>query len=1220
MSKTRWTDDQLAAIYTGKAAAGGGCNILVNAAAGSGKTAVLVERIIQKLIPNAQDASCIDVDRLLVVTFTNAAAAEMRQRVSDALARELAAAEDAERVRLLKRQLSLVHSADITTIDSFCLKAVRNYFHLLHIDPNFTIATGAELELMKDEAMETLFDALYEEENGDFLELACLYTNGRDDEGLRELVKEIYNFTRSFPDPRGWMEEKRDMFLLPEGAQGSVWMQDSIAEKDRLIDTALQTLEDALAAMARASLGREPAPGEAARLMEQHPAEKGDALFDDWGSYYQAVKTDYQAIAALRGLDWDGACHAVRRLEFGRINARGLKYRELTEGVKEQINTVRKKLTGQLRDVVGRTVAETETQLREHAYPAARKLVWLTEQFEDALAELKDSKNALEFSDIEHLCLELFENNPEVAAEFRGRYEEILMDEYQDSNALQEAIFNAISRGDNLFMVGDMKQSIYRFRSADPTIFKQKNDTYDKAPGAKNRKIVLSRNFRSRREVLDGANAVFARVMSERAGELEYDADQRLYLGDESYEQANPSYLPECCVIEGYPKNAEETLEKLDKTRLEARFIAQKIRELKETGFLVRDFETRMVPAADGGFREEKKAVYRPVQNRDIAILMSSHRSAADVYRQELASYGTECFVETGGYFEREEVKTVLALIKIIGNPYQDIPLLAVLRSPIGGFDEHMLAQIRTRHEGAFYKALKAASEEDTALGRRCGEFTARLARWRRYSKYMSSDKLIWTLFEETQYYMFCGALPEGDALQANLRMLFERAKLFEKSGYKGLFNFIRYISRIRRKEEDLSAACMLGEQHDVVRIMTIHKSKGLEFPIVFLAGTAKEFYSREHTGSVILHKDLGFGMDDVNFEESYRIPTLSKTAVAVAIQREGISEEIRKLYVALTRAKEKLFVTAVVDGRNMEDAAAYAASGAAAREQKWDGLLAGARMDPQDVLAVRTFIDWVAPVARKDETWEYAVIPYEEVLDYRPVLREPAAAEDAEDIGGLLEQMEYRYPYEEIEALPTKVSVTGLKQLKTGRAEELTLRRRPAFMEEQGPVRAAEAGTAVHLVLQKLPPAAGMEEAVIKQCISDLTTAQELTEAEAAAVDTEKLLRYYRSDLVRRMLESGKVYREVPFEAAFPAAGLGLHPDSGEPVILQGMIDCYFEEDGGITLVDYKTDFYRHKEELAEKYRVQLELYARAIEKITKKIVKHKILYLFFGNDVIEY
>ena len=1229
MNKRSWTPEQEQAIYAKwineeKTKRG---NILVNAAAGSGKTAVLVERIIRKLIPSEDNEEVCDVNRLLVVTFTNAAAGEMQERVSQALSKELAGAAaegDFKKQKILKRQLSLLSGADITTIDSFCLKTIRSYFHLLNIDPDFTIMDSGELELMKDDAMELLFEKMYEENNTGFINLICIYTDGRDDRNLAQKIKQIYEFIQSFPKPYEWLAEKAEMFS-EKGC--SAWINEALKKAKMCAAAGMDYLRQAAGIIIETSVGED---GDIEEVMEKMPPHEENEIYLSWGTYYTAVYDEYFNLKKIyEARDWE-EIYKLSQTQYIDLRKKAdyvnkdmqIKDKELKERVKNLRNRARdeamregvKKYIAmpleELTDMVSRKLSGTVSALAE-----------LTVRFGEIYMDMKSEKNVMEFSDIEHLCLKLFLEHEEVRREFCERYEEILMDEYQDSNRLQEEIFKSISRGDNMFMVGDMKQSIYRFRSSDPTIFKEKSDTYEKDEHSPNRKIILSKNFRSRSRVLESINDIFEKIMSEAAGGIDYDADQRLNAGDMSYKDVNGDYRSECIVIE---EKGEEDEYILDKTRLEARVIAAKIREMKQTGFKVRDVEkVSFADPLSGEVKSETKTVYRDLKNKDITIIMSSYKGVADIYTDELSKAGIECFAESDGYFERNEIKLVMALLKIIGNPYQDIPLLGVMRSPIFGFSDDDLVNIRLSQEGYIYSAVRKLAEDgqsgnisDTAVlktAKKAGDFIARLEKWRGYVKYMASDKLLWTLYEETGLYGFVGALYGGEEAQANLRLLFERAKKYEKTGYKGLFNFVRYISLLKKKSEDLSTAPMVTQNHDVVRVMTIHKSKGLEFPVVFLAGAGKRFNLRDTSGDILMHRNMGFGLDYIDFEKSIKISNVTKTIIADMIRNESISEEIRKLYVALTRAKEKLIVTATVAGKKKNGR-----GGASELEEKWketNSFTSGG------VLACSSFIEWIAPAAvNSPGNWIYRNVLYSEGAQGEMTEQESGIEKKAESGVDVERFMKYKYPYENSSDIPSKVSVSQLKKGLQNRAEDtVQMIPEPEFLKPEKKVKGAARGTVIHYVMQKLPLARNIDEEYVKRFVEKLEETGRLLKEEAEALDCTAIAGFYNSPLGKRILKSGEVYREVPFETEISADMIDESYPADEKVILQGIIDCYFEEDGEYVLVDYKSDYYSNIEEICEKYTMQLNLYADAIEKITKKRVKNKYLYLFFGDNVVE-
>ena len=1223
MSKREWTDDQKSAIYAKwinpeKTERG---NILVNAAAGSGKTAVLVERIIRKLIPCEDNPNPCDVSELLVVTFTNAAASEMRERVGTALSKEFTAAikrKDIKTQKLLKRQLTLLPSADITTIDSFCLKTVRSYFHLLGIDPDFNIMDSAELGLLKDDAAEELAEKMYEEENKNFLELACLYTDGRDDAKLFDKIKEIYNFIQSFPYPEKWLSQKCEMFTKDNGA---VWFEKSLEKAHESIREGLSLLSCAAKIIIESSISR---TDDFEKTMRENPPHAENDIYLTWGTYYTAVYDEYFNMKKMLGAGFD-EIYALSQIDYIDLRKKAdfvnkdmqIQDKELKAQVKNLRNLARdESMRGGVQKYINTTSAELSRMLSENLGKTVGAFSDMVLKFSEIYSRIKSEKNVMEFSDIEHLALKLFSEHEDVRKDLCEKYEEILMDEYQDSNRLQEEIFKLISRGDNSFMVGDMKQSIYRFRNSDPTIFKEKSDAYQKDECAKNRKIVLSKNFRSRHQVLDSINAVFELIMTEKETGIEYDSDQKLYPGDPNYLDKNPDYRSECILIENGAADDDDESENLDKVRLEARVIAAKIADMKRNGFLVRDsVRSEMIDPKTGKKTEKSDFKYRPLQNKDITILMSSFKGVADIYADELAKRGIDCYAESDGYFERNEIKLITALLKIIENPYQDIPLLAILRSPIGGFSDDDLVTVRLCSDAHIYTALKTLAKEDQAdelppdaakAAAKANVFLENLQRWRSYITHMTSDKLLWTLFEETGIYSFVGALGGGEEAQANLRLLFERAKKYEETGYKGIFNFIRYIGLLKKKNEDLSTAPTVTQNHDVVRIMTIHKSKGLEFPVVFLAGAAKKFNLRDTAGDILLHRDMGFGLDFIDFEKSIKLNNVTKTVISDIIRNESIAEETRKLYVAMTRAKEKLIVTAAVGAKKADGS-----GGADEFIEKCES-----ELDNSRILKARSFIDWILPAAVKNtDTWLIAKSnPVSLINEESTAAEVQTAAPSGLDIDKF---MNYRYPYNSAD-IPSKVSVTELKSI-TSAPAETELIPMPEFLRSDTPIKGAARGTVIHYIMQKIPLAEDMSESYVKSVIENLVMQGKLTEEEANAAEPSAISRFYSGSLGKRMKNSAHVFREQTFEVMIPASEVDESYPPDENVILQGVIDCFFEEDGEYVLVDYKSDYYDDPSKIALKYTKQLTLYKDAIEKITKKTVKSKYLYLFFGGDVIE-
>ena len=1182
MPKREWTNEQKQAIYTKYNINNERCNILVNAAAGSGKTAVLAERIIQSLIPGKKNPHPTDINKMLVVTFTNAAAAEMKERIADTLEEKIDAANGDEILtNILKRQSSLIYDADIMTIDAFCIKAIREHFHLLGIDPSFTMADNAQLALMAEDAMEDLFEQCYETGDEDFFRLLEVFSDGRSDEKIADIIKEVYYFTRSMPEPDKWLSEKAELYLQKDG---NPWIEECLKKKNFLCNKAYNELKKALEYMAGYSCGYFKNIDE---IIENMPPESENEIQFNWGGRYGIVCLEYSAAKKLKNADWDESSTILNSLAFEkwgpkssvRCKEKEISDKEINEYVKGFRDRA-KILLQKAAQLICIPSGELVSRMKENVYPTARAICSAVKKYDECFTAIKQSKNMLEFCDAELLCLKLFKENDEVRNIYKDKYDEILMDEYQDANALQEEIFKQISRGNNMFLVGDMKQSIYRFRRSDPMLFKEKCDSYKISEDAADRKIVLSRNFRSRKEVLDSVNSVFERIMSESVGDIDYNEEQRLNNGNTTYENVNADgYLSECCILESQAEDGDEST--LDKTELEAAFIAHRIAELKKSGYMVRDGST-----------------YRKLQNKDVTILMSSFKYVSEIYIAALNKEGIDCFAESGGYFDRSEVRMVLSLIKVIQNPYRDIPLLGVLRSPIGNFSDDELVKIRAAHDGLIYDALCVYAKKDEKIK----AFLERLAKWRDYAKYMTCDRLLWVLYEETGIYAFVGALYGGEEARANLRLLFERAKEYESSGYKGLFHFIRYMERLEKREEDLSGAKLVGEGHDVVRIMTIHKSKGLEFPVVFLAGCGKKFNIKENV--ISMHKKWGIGLEEINPDKGYRVDTIAKQTISAANIAESISEEERKLYVAMTRAKEKLIVTGVVNTKN-KPLDKYS--------EEWDSMLPTreSKMDAEKVLSVRTFLDWIAPIARFDENWIYKEIPYSMYL-------RSSDEENTEKVfDDRIEISEFTYDKNELRFVPGKVSVT---ELKSGSffENDTELMPVPDFMNPKKEKSGADRGNALHIVMQNLIPVKDMTEEYIHNEKLRMVKDEIMTTEQAELADNKKILAFYETELGKRIIENKNVMRETPFETDVPLSLFDGFSAYDEKILLQGIIDCWFEEDGNIILIDYKSDYYNSPEELMKKYHSQLEWYQYALEKITGKKVSEKYIYMFHNNDIV--
>ena len=1218
----KWTDEQLSAIETKSR----GGSILVSAAAGSGKTAVLVERVISRLLNDRGS-----IDHMLIVTFTDAAASEMRDKIIRRMYAELSASKDRDRAEFIKRQIQLSANADILTIDSFCLRVLKNNFYVMGIDPDFRIADSAEAELLADDAADGLFNRFYcadeqSEESIKFNHLLNIYATNRSDERLKNLVLEIHRFIQSFARPIEWLDEKAAMY--DTDMENSVWVREVVPELfiRRMGREYYRDFSELLRQMGEDCLvdynGEPPSGEEKAELLEQYgEIVNGLCILQSAAKELSQSQSWVDANAVYEKYVRDG----------GGIDT--LTLRNKPKGIGADLddwkyfckarNDLKKSF---FTDCAAFESADMTTLLHGDSLKTqVDELVWLVKEFDAEYERRKDLRNIREFSDIEHLVYRLFSENEEVRALYRDKYDEILIDEYQDTNGLQDSIFELISQnGSNLFMVGDLKQSIYRFRGGDPTIFKGKSKRYELDDNADIR-IDLSQNFRSRQEILRSVNDVFESVMSEDLGDVNYTGKERIVrrLDEDDRDDA---YKSEAHFVV-YNKSGDEELTALE---AEAEFIADKIRDMVNGGFMIDD--------GDGK---------RPVKSRDICILSRSVRSGAGaLLSNALTKRGINSYVEIEDYFEKREVRLMMSLISVIDNNLQDIPLTAVMRSPIGGFSDNDLARIRIYSpRGDLYTAMKnyrsdedGITNEEIAVKIKCRRLVNNLEKWRGYVKRKSVANLIWSIYEETGLYDFMGAFEGGEESQANLRLLYERAKAYEQSGFKGLFNFIKYIEKLEGRQNDLSSANLIGEGHDVVRIMTIHKSKGLEFPVVFLAGMGKNIGGRAQSGAVSLHKDLGFGIRYADADAGYFEDTLFARLVRDANRREDISEAMRLLYVGMTRPKYKLITVA---SKRVSDSGDKSYMDKAYEQvEKWEnGVL------PRDA---KSYADWIYPAAiRHKDNWSFAVHDY--------VVNEPEendAAEEKEIVVSdelrevIKRSFEYEYKYPKSGYIPSKTSVTALKQ-KNAETEAdaenadrkyeydpIYMEEMPAFMQDKK--RGTEIGTAHHQVmayididtLRKLPEE--KYELFAEQEIERLVGEGQLDRfyfendamRESIAVHVAG---FFASGLGQRVMLAEKLYREQPFQIEIGANvyDASLEEKYGdEKVILQGVIDCFFErEDGKVVLADYKTDRCSNDseaEEIVEKYSIQLRLYADAIERITGKTVAEKYLFLFAMNKEI--
>lgn len=1186
----RWTEDQLRAIETRKK------NLLVSAAAGSGKTALLIERIRRIVVEEKTS-----VDALLVLTFTRSAAAEMKERLSAALMAELEK-EDVDSDFVIA-QISRLGAASISTLHAFCSRLVRDYFQEGGIDPEFKLGNETELSIMVQEALEDLFEEKYQEipEDGEtpFSRLVDMFTGNRDDRELKSLVENFHYFLVTQPDSEKWCARALSYFGLDAGG---FWKSPWGRELDSLIRTdmegAYELLERAYA-LCRDTEGFEKT---AAQLQED---------FFAVGLAIDALEEGY-----------DDFRNALSGIRFARYSGNKKADAETSDHIKDLRNEAKGIVQG-LQKRLNLDLTEALAQLAEMKRPMA-DLVALTRDFQKKYQLKKAEKNLLDFNDLEQSTLRILQN-PAIAAEVREQYAYVFLDEYQDTNDMQEAIIKRIVRDDNYFMVGDVKQSIYRFRLADPTIFIGKYHAFSQETDALNDLITLSQNFRSCQGVVDGVNTVFEAIMSPALGEIEYDGRARLYKG---LDNEGPYVKTQVHVIEN--KTDEDTdpiVGEMPAVEMEARFIA-------------REIQSRVGKP----FYDTKTGGSRLLQYRDIGVLMRSVAGRGDVYAKIFSELGIPAYFDGGEqYYESMEIGVVMNLLNLIDNHHQDLPLLSVMTSPIGDFGTEECTEIRLfQKEGSYYAAAeKYKDEREDALAAKLKAFYQRLDAWQWDSRVMDIEDFLWKLYLDTGYYHFVGAMPGGEQRQNNLRVLLKRAGDYKRSTLRGLFYFIRFIERMKKHKYDLSPPGVLSESENVVRIMTIHKSKGLEFPVVFLSGTGKLFNKRTRNRDILFHKDLGICPDYINLELRAKMPTLAKSICLEKNEMETLSEEMRLLYVAMTRARESLVVVGMV--KNLESKlTAWSGSGDLYHLKKAGGLL-----------------DWIMQALLKNSAVEiteeekrrHLSLPSYDVYFYtaEQSLKHHVSEDTVEELieeaqapsealwQEVCRRLSYRYPFEGQQELPGKMTVTEVKRLRI-QAEALGIPEipervaLPSFMvADAREITGAEKGTALHFMMQSLPldklRAAAADTGAFDGLLTEerqrLVTEELLLPELAETIDLEVIRRFFQSDLGRRMLAAERVRREVPFNYQYdPRKVLPDWQHADTPLVVQGMIDCCFEENGKWILLDYKTDRYfgeASRKQLIDQYRLQINFYAEALANLTGMPVAERILCLVVMGEQIK-
>jgi len=1167
-----------------------GGSLLVSAAAGSGKTFVLVERLFRYV------AEGCNINDFLIITYTKAAAAELRSKIAAELSKRLAKSpSDAH----LKRQLLLVYQADIKTVDAFCTSLLRENTHLLcregdrnFLMPDFRVLDENEAALVRRRVLDRVLEQFYDALDDGRTQLVDTLGAGRDDRDLTELVLEVYGKLQSHAYPDRWMKESR-----------------------RAWSASTKTFDETPYAAELLAVVRRGSAHWAFQLRRSVEAMEGDeGLLLGYGEKFLVAAAGLQALSDAQ--NWEEARRLEVAVEFPRLSTpKGRKDDPellLCKRVWQDCKEAVKKLDGLL-NISGEEAME---DLRAVA-PAMLALLDLTADFSEAYRREKLRMNAADFSDQEHLALALLvgeDGCPTLLGEqIAARYQEILVDEYQDTNEVQNAIFRAVSRdGQNIFTVGDVKQSIYRFRLADPTIFLGKYNrfkSWEEAEEGEERKILLSQNFRSRREILDAANFVFENILSEEMGEMEYGEDEALHFGAAYYPERRDCDT-EFHLISAHQKSAEHP-NPVKKLTAEARFVAKRIRQLLDEGYPV----------------TEKDGSLRPCRPEDIVILMRSPGSRTAAFAQALAEREIPCsFEESGDFFHTMEISVMIALLELIDNPRQDVPLISVLRSPVFAFSPDRLAELRGKTPaGDFYDAVLADEGED------CRAFLQTLTELRLAAGDMSVHRLVWHIYNTLNLPGLFGAMDRGLERRENLIAFSRHAEKFESGGYRGLFTFVMQLRRLL--DSDQAPATKVAASVNGVRLMSIHKSKGLEFPIVILADLDHTFSRQDFDTAVLVHPEMGFGPQRVELERRIKYPTLARLAIEEKLRRENLAEEQRVLYVAMTRPKEKLIL---VDSM-------YNAS------RRLQGLISIAECpaQPEAVASGRNFGDWIllpllcrseaAPLRKMADAevnglytgdtspWQVFIHDSEE-FRAQPWSALMKAEKEEKNAAFDPRLLEFVYPYARETGLPAKVTATQLKgRLLDEEIAEHTVRSvrlrpltQPKFRQQSHGLTAAEQGTATHLVLQYLD----FSDHDVMAQVEDLRRRMLLSDQQAEAVDTKSIETLLDSPLAEEIRGAERVLREYRFTLLMDVKDYDPAAAGGDHILLQGVVDCCFETTEGLTVVDFKTDRVFTAEDTirrAEGYRPQLEAYSLALERVLEKRVVRRVLYFMKTGMAVE-
>ncbi len=1148
-----WTKEQREAIELRDK------NILVAAAAGSGKTAVLVERIKRLILEDG-----CSVDRMLMVTFTNAAAAEMKEKIqkslSDSIAPLSSGAEEAldqqqDRLAFLKKQINLLPTANISTFHSFALEVIRRYFYIIQIEPNFKICDNTQEALLRGEAMDELLEELFEEASPEFFHFLKCYSGDRDEKKIREIINNGYNTIRSLPEPFKWMEKRVNQLKDGKGLDELVTEYLFEIAKDKLIDA-----KSALNSNVEVAID------------ENLPSLKDLCTKDE--AQIQNLES------ALLGGNYETFQEALTAFKLSVMSSKIFEGNEEAKEIAGDNRNLIKKAVKNLKEVYFASDIVKLGQEMHHTYKYALYIEQLLKRYDEIYRAKKAEKNVVDFGDIEHYAYEILKDQ-EAATFYKEKFDHIFIDEYQDSNVIQEALIDLIKRPNNLFMVGDVKQSIYKFRLAEPEIFQRKYKLYDQETEANSTKIDLNKNFRSKKPIIQFINKIFEKIMDG------YDEKAALYEGDPFADKSKEQpalWLTQVPWSED--ADIDEELKNIIKAEKEAMAAAKIISDNLGTSIF-----------------DSKKGKERTLEKRDIVILMRGVRNYGDVFYKVLTENNLPAYIDDNdGFFNTMEVETFLSALYIIDNPKQDIQLMTLLRSEMIGLSIEEMVQIRIEFkEGSYYSAFVQYAEggANRKLKDKCCEALEKIEKWRDLSKILPLDKLIWQLLMDTGFYIAMGAMPAGDQRQANLRALTEKALSYQQGLGGSLYGFIGYIEAIKEKKVSMGQVKLMGEKDDLVRIMTVHKSKGLEFPMVLLAGFCKKLNYSKVGKNPVFHKDLGIGFPIVDPKNRWYRTTLLQSIIKEQFKKEEVEEEKRILYVAMTRAKDKLILLGICNDVEKEIKSANSQGSSDSSYFSMAGKIICGKGSALKIMDDNMLVSLSKGRKR----------------NIKRILQTMEECKSDRVSPKIHKQMTFEYPYKEDLKVRTKHSVSSLNNDGEKAVENLG---EPLFVAGEKSIGVMERGTIYHSVLEHMDIKKARLEGMdyINGLIEYMVKQEMLTEKEATILDSKRLNDFASSDLAGRIAASSNVSKEKRFNF--------MSDYNGKKTMVRGIIDCFFEEDGQLVIVDYKTGNSRdvafgNEGLIIERYSVQMKLYREALEAATQKTVKEIYLYLTDTGKILK-